>query len=167
MKKVFLLLVALSAATFTMAQKASPAAEVKGKVGDAEITIRYAQPAVKGRAIWGALVPYDKVWRTGADSATTFEVSKAIKIEGKELAAGKYALFTIPAKNGDFTFIFNKKAEQWGAYNYDEKEDALRVTIKSLQAPFPTENLTFLVSNVSVILAWEERAAAFGIAAID
>jgi hypothetical protein len=167
MKKVFLFLVALSAATFTMAQKASPAAEVKGKVGDAEITIRYAQPAVKGRTIWGALVPYDKVWRTGADSATTIEVTKAIKVEGKVLAAGKYSLFTIPAKNGDFTFIFNKKAEQWGAYNYDEKEDALRVTIKSIVAFSPYEKMTFMISNVSVLLAWEERAAAFGIEAID
>jgi hypothetical protein len=133
---------------------ASPALTATGTIGEASITINYGSPAVKGRKIWGALVPYNKVWRTGANGATTFETNKAVKIEGKELAAGKYALFTIPGET-DWTIIFNKVSDQWGAYNYSEKDDALRVTVKSKKVTKMNERLGIEVTDSGFVIRWE------------
>lgn len=108
---------------------ASPAASVKQTIGVTNIKIDYARPSVKGRVIWGDLVPYGQVWRAGANTATVVEFSADVKIEGKELKAGKYAFFTIPTKD-KWTAIFNTNSKQWGAYSYNEKEDALRVEVK-------------------------------------
>jgi Protein of unknown function (DUF2911) len=168
MKKLVFLLVALATATFAFAQDgkkapASPAATAKGKIGNNEVTVSYNAPAVKGRKIWGGLVPYDQVWRTGANGATTIQLSKDAKIEGQDLKAGKYSLFTIPAQNGDWTVIFNKKADQWGSYNYDAKEDALRVKVKSKVALDSTERLTFLVDKNVVKMNWEKLEVSFGV----
>lgn len=134
---------------------ASPPAEAKGTISGSEITIKYNSPSVKGRKIWGDLVPVDKVWRAGANDATTFETSKAIKIEGKELPAGKYAFFVIPHKDGKATLIFNTEAKQWGAYKYDEKKDALRVTVATKATKALVENLIYKVNKNNVVLAWE------------
>ncbi|RMG72406.1 MAG: DUF2911 domain-containing protein, partial [Bacteroidetes bacterium] len=101
---------------------------MSGSIGTAEITINYGSPAAKGRTLWGDLVPYGAVWRTGANEATTFTVSQDVTIEGQTLPAGTYSLFTIPGES-DWTIIFNKTAEQWGAYEYDEAADALRVKV--------------------------------------
>jgi hypothetical protein len=94
-------------------KRPSPPAQVSEKIGNTTVTIDYSQPGVKGRTIWGDLVPYGKVWRTGANEATTFEVSNDVKVEGKSLPAGKYALFTIPEEDdfSGFTFIFNTSLE--------------------------------------------------------
>jgi cytoskeletal protein RodZ len=143
------------------AAKPSPAATTTGKSGDATITLTYAQPAVKGRKVWGDLVPFDKVWRTGANDATTIEFSKDVKIEGQALKAGKYALFTIPTEGGEWTFIFNKTAKQWGSYSYKEADDALRVKVKSAKAAAFTERLTFEVKDKNVVFSWENLSAAF------
>ncbi|MEY4727976.1 MAG: hypothetical protein RLZZ390_500 [Bacteroidota bacterium] len=90
--------------------KPSPAQTASGKAGNATVTINYGSPSVKGRKIWGDLVPYGKVWRTGANDATTIEFSADVKIEGQPLAKGKYALFTIPEENGwTIIFKFNHK----------------------------------------------------------
>ena len=91
--------------------KPSPAETVSGKAGNATVTIAYGSPSVKGRKVWGDLVPYGKVWRTGANDATTIEFSSDVKIEGQALAKGKYALFTIPEETG-WTIIFNKNSKQ-------------------------------------------------------
>ena len=121
MKKMLLLSFALLATTFVFAQEpakpapkamASPAAKAEGKIGDKSIVISYHQPAVKGRKIWGDLVPFDKVWRTGANNATTITLDKDVKVGGKTLAAGRYAIFSIPTAT-DWTIIFNKGADQW------------------------------------------------------
>ena len=123
-----------------------------------EITINYHSPAVRKRAVWGELVPYDKVWRTGANNATTIKVSKDITVQGKKLAAGTYSLFTIPSE-GMWTIIFNSEAEQWGAYKYDESKDVLRVKVDALENKDMVENMTFkmkLKDNDGVItLMWE------------
>lgn len=95
-------------------------------VGDTTISIVYHRPNVKDRKIWDGLEKYGKVWRTGANEATIFEVSNAVKINGQPLAAGRYSLHTIPNKD-EWTIIFNRTAEQWGSYQYDQKQDALRV----------------------------------------
>ena len=116
MKKVISIFSVMLFAVAVMAQggekkaAASPTAKAEGKVGDKSIVIDYAQPAVKGRKIWGDLVPMDKVWRTGANGATTITLDKDVKIEGQTLKAGKYSLFTIPNEK-EWTIIFNKKAE--------------------------------------------------------
>ena len=165
MKKFFFLAIALliSSASFAQEGKAkpSPAATATGKIGDKTVTITYAQPAVKGRPVWGKLVPYNEVWRTGANDATTFEVDKDVMIEGKALKAGKYSLFTIPTEGGEWTVIFNSVAKQWGAYNYDASKDVLRVKVKSAKSKTMMERLTFEVKDNMVHLMWENLAVAF------
>ena len=110
----------------------SPKASASYTIGLTDITINYGSPAVNEREIWGALEPYDKVWRAGANEATTMEFSTDIMIENQKLAAGKYSFFIIPKEGEDvkWTVIFNKVSDQWGAYDYDESQDALRVDIK-------------------------------------
>jgi hypothetical protein len=100
-------------------------------VGGTEVMIKYAQPAVKGRLVFGtkaqkALVPYGEVWRTGANESTTIEFSNDVTVQGKKLAKGVYSLFTIPGET-DWTIIFNKEAKMWGAYTYKAEKDVLRV----------------------------------------
>ena len=124
----------------------SPAQTATGKAGNSTVTINYGSPSVKGRKIWGDLVPYGKVWRTGANDATTIEFSADVKIEGQALPKGKYALFTIPEAN-EWTIIFNKNAKQWGAYSYKQDEDVLRVKVKSQKSATFNEALKFEVAN--------------------
>lgn len=143
-------------------KRVSPPAETEAQIGEASVNINYSKPSVKERAIWGELVPYDRVWRTGANEATTFQVDKNIKVEGKELKAGKYALFTIPGKE-EWTIIFNKEHDQWGSNNYNEEEDALRVKVKPTTGDF-VEQLTFDISdNGKVDLRWEEMVVSFNL----
>ena len=109
--------------------KGSIKSEAVGKIGNADIQINYHAPGVKGRVIWGGLVPYGQVWVTGAHMATNLETNKDLLIGGKELKAGKYALFTIPGKD-EWTVIINKNWEQHLADNYAEADDILRVNVK-------------------------------------
>lgn len=133
-------------------------------VGVTDITITYSRPGVKGRAIWGALVPYDKVWRTGANEATTIQFSDDVTINGQNLAKGTYSLHTIPSQS-EWTIIFNKVADQWGSYSYDEKSDALRVKAKPEKSDF-REWLTFefpqiSVDQATVAIRWENVSVPF------
>ncbi|RDV15550.1 DUF2911 domain-containing protein [Pontibacter diazotrophicus] len=134
-------------------QKASPPATATGKVGEADITVNYSSPAVKGRQIWGDLVPYGEVWRAGANEATTVTVDEDVMVEGKELPAGTYSLYTIPGED-EWTVIFNKTAKQWGT-QYDEGQDALRVTTKPRQAATMNERLAYDVTDQGLVLRWE------------
>lgn len=164
---VALLTLGFSTMTFAQQDKSkrpSPPAKAEASVGDLNIAIHYNSPAVKGREIWGKLVPYGDVWRTGANEATTFEINKDVTIEGQKLAAGKYALFTIPGEN-EWTIIFNKDASQWGAYNYDKNKDALRVTVKPGKAAAFQETLNFAVNAENgtgvVVFTWENSSFSF------
>lgn len=169
--KSLLLFAALSSVFIACGQddkskRPSPPAQAKETLASgAVVTIDYSQPSVKGRTIGKDLEPMPgKVWRTGANEATTFEVSKAVKVEGKELPAGKYALFTI-ADEGEWTIIFNKKADQWGAYNYAEAEDALRVKVKPAKAPQFAEKMTINVDKSgTVTLLWGDKKVDFKVA---
>lgn len=146
------------------AQKPSPAATVTQKAGDVTITINYSQPSVRGRTIGADLEPMDgKVWRTGANEATTFEVDRDVKVEGQPLAKGKYGLFTI--KNGDkWTIIFNKTWKQWGAFSYKEADDALRITAEGIKADPFAEQLKFSVSAEGVVkLVWGDNQVQFSV----
>jgi hypothetical protein len=124
------------------------------------LTIDYSQPAVKGREIGKDIAPYGKVWRTGANEATVFEVSKDVKINGKTLPAGKYGLYSIPGKD-EWVIIFNKKWNQWGT-EYNEADDALRVNVKPTKAPQFTERMTFTIAkNGKVSLLWGDHEVDF------
>lgn len=142
--------------------KPSPAQTATGKAGNASITINYGAPSVKGRTVWGELVPYGKVWRTGANDATTFETSADIKVEGQALPKGKYALFTIPEKD-EWTIIFNKNPKQWGSYSYKQEEDVLRVKVKPAASASFNEVLKFEVSGNKVHFFWEKMHVAFNV----
>lgn len=107
----------------------SPPKQVEGTVDGVDITIDFSQPSKKGRQIFGGLVPFDKVWRTGANEASWIKVSDDVKIEGKTLEKGKYGLFTIPGQE-EWEIIFNEQWDQWGAYDYDKSKDVLRVSVK-------------------------------------
>lgn len=104
-------------------------------VGLTDISVDYSRPVAKGRTIFGGLVPYDAVWRTGANEATQISFSDDVTINSQPLAKGAYSLHTIPGKES-WTLIFNKVAKQWGSFTYDAAQDALRVTVKPQKAPF-------------------------------
>jgi hypothetical protein len=127
--------------------------------GLGKITLNYSRPNVKGRKVFGDLEPYGSVWRTGANSATIISFTEAVKVEGKELPAGEYGLFTIPGKE-EWTVIFNKGAKQWGAYEYKESDDVLRVKVKANKLKDKVETFTIQFADVypttaQMQLTWE------------
>jgi hypothetical protein len=142
----------------------SPKASVSQTVGFTDVTISYSRPGVKERKIWGDLVPYDKVWRAGANEATKITFSTDVIIEGKKLPAGSYGFFTIPGKK-EWTLIFNKVADQWGAFEYNEAEDVLRINVKPEKNNF-TEWLNYGITKTSdstavISLEWEKLKVPF------
>lgn len=162
-KGIFLTLIGILVTSVMYAQMdkkpASPPETVTGTISGATITINYSSPAVKGRKIWGGLVPYDQVWRLGANKATIFETSKDITVEGKKLPAGTYSLYAIPGEK-EWTFIFNSKTGQWGIKNdgsttEDPANDVLRVTVKSEKSASFNERMKFEVGKKGFSLLWE------------
>lgn len=146
----------------TISQRAS----VTQRVGLTDITILYHEPMVGGREIWGKVVPYGQVWRAGANENTTITFSDDVSIEGNALAAGTYGLHTIPDKE-QWTIIFSKNSTSWGSFSYNEKEDALRVTVKPQAAEF-REALTYTFDDIkpdsaAATLRWEKLAVPFRI----
>jgi hypothetical protein len=135
----------------------------EGTIDGVEISIAYGRPNVKGRDVWGGLVSYGKVWRTGADEATTISFSSDVTIEGKALAAGSYGLFTVPGEES-WEIVFNKVANQWGAFKYDAGEDALRVTVTPAESDF-VESLSFGIGDGHVGLHWADLGVAFEVTA--
>ena len=144
-------------------KRPSPPATAKETIkSGAIISIDYSQPSVKGRTIGKDLEPMEgKVWRSGANEATVFEVNKDVKVEGKALPAGKYGLFTI--MNGDeWTIIFSKTWKQWGAFSYKDADDALRVKVKGGKTKAFAEKLTYAVSkDGKVSLMWGDKQVDF------
>jgi hypothetical protein len=144
----------------------SPLATVSQAIGYTTVTVNYSRPAVKGRAIWGGLVPYGQVWRAGANEATTLELTTDAKLNGQALPKGKYALFILPTEK-EWTVILSKNHKTWGSYTYDQKEDALRVTAVPQPAEhqerleFSFENLTD--SSASLVIHWEKQKATLGL----
>jgi hypothetical protein len=145
-------------------KRPSPPAVVKTTVRGTDVTIDYSRPSLKGRAVFGEkspLAPVGEVWRTGANEATTFTVSKDVKIEGQTLAAGTYGLFTIPGAT-EWTIIFNKTAKQWGSYEYKAADDVLRVKVKPKTVATPAEQFTITADKSGkVALLWGKTEAAF------
>jgi hypothetical protein len=139
----------------------SPGAKISQEVGLTQISVDYSCPGVKGRKIWGALVPFDKIWRTGANTATKITFSKDVTFVDHPVPAGSYALFTIPAKSGDWTVILNKNPDQPGiGREYKPEMDLLRVKVRAQPAPH-RERLAFVFSDftddkTSLDLEWEK-----------
>ena len=159
-----LALAATAAAAQSGPPRPSPKASVSQVVGVTQIDIAYSRPGVKGRQIWGGLVPYGQVWRTGANEATTIAFSTDVQVEGKPLPAGRYALFTIPTAD-KWTVVFNRQGDQWGAFDHDPEEDALRVEIAPREAP-QLERMAFTIPEVTdtsavIELRWEKLAVPF------
>ena len=132
----------------------SPRDSVSAKVNGATISINYGSPSVKGRKVFGELEKYGKVWRAGANEATVFTTDKDITVEGKKLPAGTYGFFAIPTET-TWTIIFNKVAKQWGAYKYDEAQDALRVTVTPVKSA-PNERLVYKINSKGFSLNWDK-----------
>ncbi len=140
--------------------------ELTGTVMGAPVTINYGSPAVNGRAVFGTLVPYGEVWRTGANEATTvtFGSDVVVGADKQAVPAGTYALYTIPAEQGDWTVIFNKKSDQWGSNGYDEKADAARIAAPAMAATATAERMTFELDDANIKLMWADRVVAIPVA---
>lgn len=174
-------LLALPSAAYAQGNQVRPSlkASVTQRLGtDADITIEYSRPGVKGRKIWGALVPYGMApgnqysknkpypWRAGANENTTIEFKKGVLIEGNSLPAGKYGIHMIPSEK-DWIIIFSKNSSAWGSFTYSQEEDALRVTVTPVKAPFQEwlvygfEDLAG--TSATAYLYWEQLKVPFKI----
>ena len=168
MRRTLSLFVIALAATAALAQvrtpRPSPSASLTQTVGLTDITIKYSRPGVKGRQILGGLVPYDSVWRTGANEATTITFSEDVTINGQKLARGTYSLHTLPGQS-EWTVIFNSVADQWGSYSYDATKNALEVKVKPETADH-REWMTFEIPEMTtdtakIVLRWDKWAVPF------
>lgn len=139
--------------------RSSPKTEIKQRVATTDITLTYSRPSARGRVIFGGLVPFDEVWRTGADAATQVTFSTPVSVGGQEIPAGTYELFTIPGQ-ALWTVIFHEHKSQWGSYSYDAANDVARVTVQPVHLDPSVETLTLtldhLTSSSTVFnIAWE------------
>jgi len=146
--------------------KVSPSASVAQVVGTTRIEIQYHRPGVKGRTIWGELVPHGEMWRLGANDATTLSFTDPVWISGQEVPAGTYSFFAIPAKDR-WTFVLNRNTKLWGAFAHDPKEDQLRFEVTPEDSAH-TEWMTFALTpvgedKVEVEFRWEKLRATFPI----
>lgn len=138
-------------------QRPSPIEVKEGSSGNKSFKVQYGSPAVKGRTIWGDLVPYNVVWRTGANEATFVDFAQDVTVEGKALAAGKYSLFTIPKESGKWTVIFNSDWNlEHGHFQYDEKKDVLRVEVSPVWEESSTERLSIEIESPGIVVRWEK-----------
>ena len=149
----------------------SQAAEVKQRIALTDVTVKYHRPLVNGRKIWGALVPYGKVWRAGANENTTIEFTDPVSVEGKPLDKGTYGLHMIPNQDS-CTVIFSKTNTGWGSYSYDQKDDALRVDVKPKPLAQSEEALEFEFEDLkptstAVTLKWEKLGIPFNVSVND
>lgn len=161
-KSLWLAIIILIAGSFSanaQGQRQSPKVTVTGKVDDANVTITYSSPSVKGRKIWGELVPYGKVWRSGANEATILETDKELKVAGKELPAGKYSLYTLPGEK-EWQVIINSQTGQWGIERSGEttrkpENDILVASVKPKHTDTMQESLVYLIQDNEIVIKWE------------
>jgi hypothetical protein len=154
--------VCMSSAVFAQEPKKAPASPpmvATGQINGAAVTINYSSPAVKGRKIWGELVPYQKVWRAGANQATTFETDKPLKIQGKTLNPGKYSLYATPGET-EWKIIFNSEVGQWGIKRTGEStedpaKDVVVASVKPKKSSTFNERLTYTITPTGFDLKWE------------
>ena len=164
---VFILVSATAGVAQVEYPRLSPRATIEQQVGLTEVTIRYNRPSMRGRTIWGELVPYGQVWRTGANEATTIEITDDVTINGQKLAKGIYSIHTIPGPE-EWTLIFNSVAQQWGSYTYDAAKDVLRLQVRPIASDHVHELFTLSFPRVTedsaeVHLAWDRVMVPFNI----
>ena len=148
--------------SFSQKKRVSPKETTTGEINGVEVSINYCAPSVKGRKIWGELVPYDKIWRAGANEATTIEFGKDISIQNNKLPAGKYSFFVIPNKE-KCTLIFNNDFKQWGSYNYSMDKDQLRIDVRPILNSKGIEKLVYEISDKTIYLKWSNWIISFDI----
>jgi hypothetical protein len=135
----------------------SPLMVKEGQIAGKAFKVQYGSPAVKGRELWGDLVPYNVVWRTGANEASYVDLAEDMTVEGQKLAAGKYSLFTIPKETGPWTVIFNSDWDlEHGHFQYDEKNDVLRVEVEPVWGDSNQESLSMEIENPGIVIRWEK-----------
>jgi Protein of unknown function (DUF2911) len=172
MKKIYLLFAIYFLVVHAHAQISipalSPSASIKQQIGLGKVSINYARPSLRGRQLLGkANIPFGKVWRLGANEATTIEITDSMLINGRPLAKGKYALMAIPGES-EWTIIINSNANQWGAYTYSEKKDIMRINVKAEKLKEKTETLSFYFEDVTpekstLVFKWENSSFQIGI----
>ena len=160
----FVLVLSISSFAQLNLPRESARQEIAQTVGDTKISVVYHRPNVNNRKIWDGLQKYGEVWRTGANENTTFETTNDVKINGQLLPKGKYGLHTIPNKD-EWTIIFNKVNNEWGSFKYDQKQDALRVSVKPLVGNLQ-ETMSINFENVKanksdVVIVWEKVRVPF------
>ncbi len=138
-------------------KRPSPLVTKEGQIAGKTIKVQYGSPSVKGRTVWGDLVPYNVVWRTGANEASYVDLAQGITVEGKALAAGKYSIFTIPKENGTWTVIFNSDWNlEHGHFQYNEKNDVLRVEVQPQWEETSQESLSMELESPGLVIRWEK-----------
>lgn len=156
----------LAAQNYTLTlPEASPAATVSQTIGLTTFSVDYHRPGVNGRVIWGGLEPYDSVWRAGANDNTVFASSSAFTVGGKTLPGGRYALFMIPRRSGNWTVILSNQPNAWGAFSYNQAEDAVRFEVAP-KAVAPTERLRYDFGDptrdaVTLSMRWDRVEVSF------
>lgn len=164
------MIAALASSTLIMAQELpapSPAAKLEQRVGLTDIHVEYSRPQMKGRTVFGDLVPYDQVWRTGANKINKITFSSDVQFNKIPVKAGSYSLMTIPSK-GKWTVILNRETEMWGVGEYDKSKDVLRTMIKPSSLPNTVETFTIEVENITgkgahLSIKWENTAVSIPI----
>ena len=148
-------------------ERASPHADVNATLAGKKIAVSYGRPYMKGRAIFGGLVPWGQVWRTGADEATTFTTETDVVVGGLKVPKGEYSLFTIPTEK-QWTLVVNKTAKQWGAFKYDATQDLGRAQMTVTGASKPVEQFTIEIvptgKQLTLKLSWDKTVASVAIA---
>jgi tetratricopeptide (TPR) repeat protein len=140
--------------------QASPTASFKQRVGVTDVSVEYARPGMHERKIFGGLLPYGQIWRTGANAATKLTFSTDVKLGGTAVPAGSYALFTIPGET-EWTVILSKVTEEWGSYSYNQKDDQARIKVKPVALAEPLDTMTIAVQDIhsgkaNLVIAWEK-----------
>jgi len=160
---IALMAVAVAAERGDDSERKSKNGRAEGSIGGVSVVVEYGRPSARDRTIFGGLVPYGEVWRTGADEATTITFGADVLVEGTSVPAGTYALFTVPGES-EWSVIFNSAAEQWGAFDHDSDQDVASITVNS-QVTDLVETFTMTVGDDGVTMAWADRSVSFGVAA--
>lgn len=135
----------------------SPLRSLEGKIGNANVLLQYGAPSVRGRVVWGDLVPYNEVWRTGANESTFLDFDQDVTVEGQVLKAGRYSLFTIPRNTGKWTVIFNAEWDlEHGHFQYKQENDVLRVESTPEWLEESQEQLSIAIESPGVVVRWEK-----------
>ena len=162
------LLIASRALLADQAKRASPHEQVTATLGGKKVTIDYGRPFKKGREIFGKLVPFGQVWRTGADEATVLTSEGNLTLGELKLPKGSYTLFTIPGEK-EWQLVVNKAAKQWGAYSYDAKQDVGRTKLSVAASPTVVEQFTIALEaqgkKGTLKLSWDKTVASVAISA--